>query len=99
MRLLLILCDKAYEPDVIEFLESNGMENYEMIDGAKFSSPKVKRLSSQVWPGYEVIFWVFVDNLSESQKTSLRELKKTIEKKGLPQSFPIRIYIQEVEEI
>lgn len=68
MKLLLILCDKAYEPDIIEFLEGNNINTYEMIDGAKFSSPNIKRLSTPVWPGREVIFWGFLENLSESQK-------------------------------
>jgi len=100
VKLLLILCDKAYEPDVIEFLERNGINVYEMIDGAKFSSPKIKRLSTPVWPGYEVIFMGFLRELTEEVRSSLMELKRDIERKALsPESLPIRIYLQEVEEI
>ncbi|MBC7330893.1 MAG: hypothetical protein H5T91_00480 [Synergistetes bacterium] len=99
MKLLLILCDKAYEPDVIEFLERNGVNMYEMIDGAKFSSPKIKRLSTPVWPGREVIFMGFLSEVTEGQRKAFRELKETIEGKSVAGSLPIRIYIQEVEEV
>lgn len=99
MKLLLILCDKAYEPDVIEFLENNNINIYEIIDGAKFSSPNIKRLSTSIWPGREVIFLGFLKNLDESLKSSLKALKDNIENKSLAGSFPIRIYIQDIEEI
>jgi len=99
VKLLLILCDKAYEPDVAAFLDQNGMNIYEIIDGAKFSSPSFKRLSTSVWPGKEVIFLAFVNEINEISKSALKELKSQIEKKGISGSLPIRIYIQDVEEI
>ncbi|MCS7232655.1 MAG: hypothetical protein N3C62_02460 [Synergistetes bacterium] len=99
MKLLLILCDKAYELDVIEFLEKIGIDTYEMIDGARFSSPHIKRLSTPVWPGREVMFLGFLKELNDHQKNSLKDLKINIEKKGLPGTLPIRIYIQDIEEI
>lgn len=94
MRLAIIICGKAIDPDVADALEGLGLPSYtkwrEVLGQGKASGP---HLDSHVWPGTNSVFMVALDDNSATLLTdALRPLKNRFAHEGL------KLYFLPVEE-
>jgi len=94
MKIAMIICGKAIEPDVAEVLERLGLDSYtrwrDVLGQGKASGP---HLDSHVWPGANSVTVIALDDERAQLLTeALRPLKERFSHEGL------KLYFLPVEE-
>lgn len=95
MKMIIIVCPEGRHEDLRKAIESHGLHAYTELRHVIGAGETGKKLSSHIWPGESVIFFLVIEN---RQKPAILEIVRQCQAKLYP-SEGMRAFVVPVEEI